>query len=141
MYYTSINHFLAVHEADLVDIMVRVQERVGGHYAQMMAEERRAGAAGDMQFAISVWRTPQIVRDEARTIAEQTVAAGVDLTDLTRLVDMLQAELQAFITERLMEQPDLAAEILRLMRYSSNNYRSGVTEVKIDTAIRRISPP
>jgi len=138
MYYNSIEEFLTVHEADLIALMERVQAQVGGHYAAMTVDELHASAVSDMQYAISVWRTPQVIRSEARAIAEQTDQAGVDLDDLTRLVDGLQAALLDFVAGCLAEQSDLAGKLLRQIRHSSNNYRSGVTEVKLDKTLRRI---
>ena len=138
MYYNSLDQFLTPRTADLTAIMEGVQTQIGGHYATMIAEQRHTNAINDTQYVITVWRSASIDREQPHAIAAQADQAGVDVDDLKRLVDTVHPLFVAFVQRELAAQPELAAEIIRRMHHSSSNYRSRVTEVKLDKALRRI---
>lgn len=138
MYYTSITHFFAEHEAVIVGLMEVAQAAAGGHYAAMSPAARHENAVKDTHEMIADLRQPHFDVELASESARETEGAGIALDDITRMSLEIEARLLTYLEEHLRAQPELYDPLVSRVRHMNARFRSTITKVKIDATIRRL---
>lgn len=128
--------FLENEGAAISDLVAQAYAEAGGHYSALAPAERRRQAATDAsEFTADLLRG-RIDRQAVRAMVAATGGGASVADDINRMAIALERLFAAFVTARLVAEPELAADLVRRSRNVNASFRSAVMAARLDALLQ-----